>query len=371
MRSHILVTGGAGFIGSHLTDALIASGYQVRILDNLESQVHEKKSPAYLNKHAEFIFGDVGDSTVVTKALQGIDIVYHLASRVGVGQSNYQIKEYVDVNIGGMANILQSIVTQKSPVKKIIMTASMTSYGEGNYRCTTCGIVKPALRDLSHLRQHHWDPYCPTCNKRISPVATSENALINNNSIYALTKNAQEAMLLLFGTLYKVPIVSLRCFNVYGPRQSLSNPYTGVSAIFISRLKNNKQPVVYEDGKQTRDFISVHDVVRAAMASMTHDAANGQVINIGSGRPTSVLEMATILATLLAKEIHPSVTGKYRINDIRHCIADIRKAKKLLNWTPQVSLPDGLNELIEWSKGEKARDSFENAQQKLRNQKLL
>jgi dTDP-L-rhamnose 4-epimerase len=290
---------------------------------------------------------------------------------VGVGQSNYEIASYTKANVGGMANLLDVMVNKKLPVQKIIMIASMTSYGEGQARCPHCGIVKPDLRPAEQLAKSDWVVRCPLCNKATEPVATDEITPLANNSVYSLTKYMQEQTMLLMGHLYATPVVSLRCFNVYGPRQSLSNPYTGVSAIFLSRLKNDHQPVVYEDGMQTRDFISVHDVVNALTIAMTKDEANYQVINIGSGMPTPIIDVANILAGLLEKNITPLMNGEYRLNDLRHCFADIAIARKVLGWKPKVTMEQGFAELIDWSREEEAEDLFEDAQEQLRNHKLL
>lgn len=368
---NILITGGAGFIGSFLTDALIEKGYGVTILDNLEEQVHNGKKPSYLNKKAKFIKGDVRDYATFKKALKNSDVVFHLAASVGVGQSNYQIKKYIDTNVGGMANLLDIVVNNKTSVKKILMTASMTSYGEGDYRCKTHGIVKPELRNEKQLKKKDWNVYCPRCKKPTIAVATGEHSAINNNSIYSLSKNVQETMLMLTGKMYAIPVASLRCFNVYGPRQSLSNPYTGVTAIFINRLKNDTQPVVYEDGEQTRDFISVHDVVAALIKAMESTKANYEIFNIGSGKPTSIKKVAEVLAKLLKKKISPKIDGSYRKNDIRHCYADNKKAKKLLSWKPKVTLKQGFTELIGWSQTEKTNDLFKKAEKELEDKNLL
>ena len=368
---HVLVTGGAGFIGSFLVDSLIKKGYKVRILDNLEKQVHQNKIPSYLNQKAEFIKGDVRDYEVFEKALSNVDVVFHLAARVGVAQSNYEIKDYTDTNIGGMANLFDIIVNKKKNIKKVVMTASMTSYGEGNYRCMSCGVVKPDLRREDQMKKGRWELECPNCESLITPVATKEEASVNNNSIYALTKNVQEELLLLLGKLYKIPVVSLRCFNVYGPRQSLANPYTGVTAIFIARLKNNKSPVIYEDGMQTRDFISVHDVVDGLIKVMEGRKADYQIMNMGSGTPISITDIAKTLALLLKKNIKPILTYKFRKNDIRNCFADISKAEKILGWKPKITLKDGMKELITWSEQEESNDLFEKAEKELRAKKLL
>lgn len=364
---NILVTGGAGFIGSFLVDELIKNGYRVRIFDNLEKQVHQGKKPSYLNKKAQFIKGDVRDYNALKKAIGGIDAVFHLAAAVGVGQSNYEIKRYIDVNIGGTANLLDILVNTKHKVKKIITNSSMTGLGEGNYKCAKCGIVRPALRDEKQLKKKDWEIYCPNCGRRITPVATTDNATEFPNSIYAISKKAQQDTLLMFGKTYNIPCVALRCFNVYGPRQSLSNPYTGVTAIFISRIKSNQSAVVYEDGLQTRDFVSVHDTVRATIAALEKNTANNQVINIGSGKPTSIRRVAETLSRILKKPNLIKLSGESRKGDIRHCFADIRKAKKLLDWTPKITLREGLGQLVEWSASQKAEDKFLVAEKELKS----
>lgn len=368
---NILVTGGAGFIGSFLVDRLIADGYKVRILDNLEDQVHQGNKPKYLNKAVQFIKGDVSDYSAVNGSLKGIDAVFHLASAVGVAQSNYQIKKYVDFNIGGMANLLDVLVNTKHQIKKVVTISSMTGYGEGNYKCEKCGVVRPPLRDERQLKKKDWNFYCPNCGKVIKPISTDEKALDYPNSIYGLSKKVQQDMLLMIGKIYGIPSVVLRGFNIYGPRQSLSNPYTGVTAIFISRLKNNKQAVIYEDGLQTRDFISVHDVVDAFILTLEKDEANYQVFNVGSGKGTTILEVAQTLSKLLEKSGLIQVTEEFRKNDIRHCFADILKAKKLLGWEPKISLEQGLKELIEWSNTEKADDKFIYAEKELKDRGIL
>ena len=367
----ILITGGAGFIGSFLSDKLLTLGYRVRIFDNLEPQIHRGSTPEYLNPGVEFIRGDVRDYALLANALEDVDIIFHLASRVGVGQSNYQMKAYTDANIGCMANLLDIVINRKLPVQKIIMTASMTAYGEGNYICALCCIIKPPIRTKQQFIKNQWDPVCPSCAGTIAAAQTSEEASLDAGSIYALTKHTQEEMLMLVGKMYRIPVISLRCFNVYGPRQSLSNPYTGVAAIFISRLKNNKRPVVYEDGEQTRDFVSVHDVVDALVAAMIKDSANYKACNIGSGKPTKIRDIATILAKILNKDIEAKITGEYRSNDIRHCFADIRRAHRLLGWKPRISLKTGLAELIKWSQDQRADDDFEQSEKELRDKNLL
>lgn len=367
----ILVTGGAGFVGSFLVDKLIQNGYSVRILDSLEEQVHQNTIPSYLNPEAEFIKGDVREYQTIQKALDGIDAIFHLAASVGVGQSNYQIKKYVDTNIGGTANLLDILVNSKNQVKKIITISSMTGYGEGNYSCQNCGVVRPFLREEQQLSKKDWNLYCPNCKRIIEPIPTDENATDFPNSIYGFSKKAQQDMFFITGKLYKIPTVVLRGFNIYGPRQSLSNPYTGVTAIFISRLKNNQSAIIYEDGLQTRDFISVRDVVDAFILSLEKNEANYQTFNMGSGHGTTILEVAQTLSKLLGKTGLIEVNQESRKNDIRHCFADNSKAKKLLGWSPKITLEEGMKELIKWSENEKAEDQFTKAQLELKLKGLI
>lgn len=371
MKKKILVTGGAGFIGSFLVDKLIQEGHTVKILDSLENQVHHGKKPIYLNPNACFIHGDVRNTNDVAKALNDISVIYHLASRVGVAQSNYEIEEYVSGNVSGMAMVLDTVIKKKLPIEKILMTASMTSYGEGDYLCNTCGKVKPPLRIASSNVSGSFEPECPKCGGILSAIATNESSKLTNNSIYSLTKYMQEQILFHVGEMYRIPVVSLRCFNVYGPRQSLSNPYTGVAAIFISRLKNGSRPVVYEDGRQTRDFISVHDVVDALVLALENEKANFQKMNIGSGKAIAITDVAQKIASLLSVSIEPEITMKYRVNDIRHCFADTSLARRLLGWTPKISFEEGMTELIEWSKDQESVDNFVIAQKELQAQSRL
>ena len=367
--SRVLVTGGAGFIGSFLTDALIERGHAVRILDTLEEQVHSGNPPPYLNPAAEFIRGDVRDSTEVENALKNIDVVCHFAAAVGVGQSQYEIKRYVDVNAGGTATLLDCIVNKKLPIRKILLPTSMTAYGEGVERCPTHGNIRPHQRSFEALKENAWDMRCPDCNAVVEPVPTSEDALPNPATVYALTKLWQETLLLNAGATHGIPVVAFRLFNVYGPRQSLKNPYTGVTAIFLSRLKNGQPPVIYEDGLQTRDFVSVHDVVQAFLLAMEKPDADGKVLNIGSGSGTSILTIARTLARLTQSTVQPHFGG-CRMNDIRHCIADTTKAKQLLGWQAEVSFDDGMEELVAWSKGQEATDTFAQAEALLQSHRL-
>lgn len=355
----ILVTGGAGFIGSWLVDELIKKGYAVRILDNLEPQTHGGKIPSYLNKKAEFIKGDIRNLSTFKKALEDINIVFHLASSVGIGQSNYQIRKYTQTNVLGTANLAQILINQKTKVKKVIFPASMTGLGEGYYFCSVHKKVRPQIRSKTQLAKGDWELHCPICKKIVKPIPTDEKAEEHPESIYAITKRASQNILLTIGQMYEIPTIALRLFNVYGPRQSLSNPYTGVTAIFTSRLKNNEPIVIYEDGKQTRDFVSVHDVVDAFLKASVSTKANYELINIGSGKPTTIKKVAQVLSNSLDIKGKIEIPGNFRVNDVRNCYADIKLAKKYLNWKPKTTFQKGIEELVNWSKNEKATDTFE------------
>ncbi len=357
---NILVTGGAGFIGSHLVDSLIAKGYHVRILDNLYRQIHPTgRLPSYINKKADFIKGDVTNRKDWEHALSDIDAVFHFAAAVGVGQSMYEIDHYIRVNSLGSAIFLDLLANSRHTVKKIIVAASMSSYGEGSYKCLNCGLVRPPLRSFVRLQKKDFNVYCPNCGKILLPLPTAESVNQNSNSIYAITKKNQEEMVLNIGHAYNIPAVSLRFFNVYGPRQSLSNPYNGVVAIFISRIKNGKSPIINEDGHQTRDFIHVRDVVEANITSLEDDRANYQIFNIGSGSPVTIKDVAKIVIDIYQSELKPKITYKVRKLDVRHCYADINRIKKLLNWRPKVELTEGLKEVIKWSKNQMAEDKLD------------
>ncbi len=356
----VLITGGAGFIGSHLADELLQSGYQVRVLDNLLAQVHgpTRRRPAYLSQEVEFIEGDVRDSGIVRQALAGVRAVFHLAAAVGVGQSMYEMKHYASVNTVGTAVLLESIMD--APVEKLIVASSMSIYGEGRYANSEGHIVPALPRTVEQLRSGRWELFDEQ-GRPLRPVPTDESKDPHIASLYALGKYDQEQMTLMVGRTYGFGVTALRLFNVFGPRQALSNPYTGVLAIFASRLLNDKPPLLFEDGLQRRDFVSVHDVARAARLALENPAANDQVLNIGSGRSYAIREVAEKLAQTLGKSIEPVITGKYRTGDIRHCFADISKAERLLGYQPQFYLEENLPELADWLGGQVAVDHVERA----------
>jgi dTDP-L-rhamnose 4-epimerase len=365
MKKRILITGGAGFIGSHLTDELLAHGYLVRVLDSLIPQVHGESSarPDYLSSEAELISGDVRDPTAVERALQGIDAVFHLAAAVGVGQSMYQIGHYTSVNNGGTANLFECLA--KHPVERLVVASSMSIYGEGLYRDKPGRLVTGTERSIEQLKARLWELY-DADGSELTPVATPETKLPTLSSIYALSKYDQERMCLILGRAYGIPTVALRFFNVYGTRQSLSNPYTGVLAIFASRLLNKQPPLINEDGNQKRDFVSVLDVAAACRLALESPDAEGHAINIGSGVAVSVLELALLLAEMLErKEAGCEVTLRYRKGDIRHCYADIGLANRLLGYQPKVSLKAGMVDLVEWLEGQTAKDYVTRAQEEL------
>jgi dTDP-L-rhamnose 4-epimerase len=367
----ILVTGGAGFIGSFITDALVEEGHDVRILDSLEPQVHQNKTPDYLNPKAEFIKGDVRDASILKEALKDIEIVFHQAALVGVGQSMYQVKRYLEVNTLGTANLMDFLINSNNNVKKIIVASSMSTYGEGSYKCDKCGIVNPSLRTEQQMKTNQWELHCPSCNNIVVPIPTKESKIQDITSIYALSKKDQEDMVINLGKTYGIPTVALRYFNVYGPRQSLSNPYTGVAAIFMSRIKNNHPPIVYEDGMQSRDFVSVHDVVQANILAMKDNNANYEIFNVGSGKIITIKSIAEKLSKLYNVDIKPKITNQFRKGDVRHCFADISKIRSKLGYDPKISFEEGMKELITWSSDQQAFDKFDQSVEELKKKGLL
>jgi len=355
-RQNVLITGGAGFVGSHLADALLERGDKVRVFDNLSPQVHPEGPPAYLSPDVEFQHGDMRDREAVGRALDGMDVIFHLAAAVGVGQSMYEITNYMGSNTQGTAVLLQALLDSRQKVQKLIVASSMSIYGEGRYLCSECGEVAPEYRTAEQLKARRWELACPRCERVLTPIATDESKPLNATSIYALSKRDQEELCLIYGRTYGLPVVALRYFNIYGTRQALSNPYTGVAAIFASRLLNGNPPLVFEDGLQMRDFVSVHDVVAANLLAMERSHADGRAINIGSGEPVSIREVAAALAAALGKDVPAHITGKSRAGDIRHCFADISAAKNLLGYSPRVRFSHGVNELVAWVKQQRADD---------------
>jgi len=370
MLKKVLVTGGAGFIGSHLVDLLVEEGYQVKTLDSFHTQVHKEK-PTYLNPACEYIEGDIRDRKLLSSLVADVEGIFHLASRVGVGQSMYQIEEYVDENVRGTAVLLDILANEKHNIKKLVVASSMSIYGEGAYNCDACGVVYPVEREVSDLRQGMWEMKCPHCKAVVHPIPTPENKPLCPTSIYAQTKRDQEEMCLLIGKTYGIPTVALRFFNVFGSRQALSNPYTGVVAIFSSRIINGNPPIIFEDGKQTRDFIHVKDIAKACFLSYEKEEADYQVFNLGRGKPVSIGEISRLLQKILKKEVGEEITGRFRKGDIRHCIADIAKLKKFLSFEPRYSLEEGMEELLYWMQNEQPEDNILKALQELEGRRLV
>jgi dTDP-L-rhamnose 4-epimerase len=365
MTKSVLITGGAGFIGSHLADELLEHGYHVRVLDNVSEQVHGRRHsrPEYLNQEVEFVKGDVRDPEVVEDALKGIESVYHFAAMVGVGQSMYQIVDYTDVNNLGTATLLEALINR--PVQKLVVASSMSIYGEGLYRNRKGELVAGCERSLEQLRAHAWELRDDE-GEELKPVATPETKQPSLASVYALSKYDQERLCMIIGRTYNIPTTALRFFNVYGTRQALSNPYTGVLAIFASRLLNNNSPMIFEDGLQRRDFVSVYDVAQAGRLALETPEANGQVFNVGSGHHFTVREVAERMSRVMGKDfVEPQITGKYRAGDIRHCFADISHARRVLGYEPRISFEEGLAELVQWLSGQAAVDRVAQASAEL------
>lgn len=348
-ETRVLVTGGAGFVGSHLVDALVQRGEKVRVFDNLDPQVHGPGAarPGWLSPEAELVIGDMRDPDAVNHALRDVQVVYHLAAAVGVGQSMYRIAEYTATNTLGTAHLLQTLVDREMELDRLVVASSMSIYGEGRYERLDGSEPNVVQRSPEQLRAHHWE-LRDADGTVLRPIPTDEDKPLDPTSIYALTKADQEKMCLQVGAAYGIPTVALRFFNIYGPRQALSNPYTGVVAIFSSRLLNGEAPLVFENGEQRRDFVSVHDIVQALLLAGESQAAIGQAINVGSGESVSVREVAETLARVLGVDVSPELTTRYRVGDIRNCFADISRARALLGYEPRVSFEQGLEELVAW-----------------------
>jgi dTDP-L-rhamnose 4-epimerase len=363
----VLITGGAGFIGSHLADRLLADGHDVRALDNLDRQVHaDGERPDYLAGDVELQIGDIRDRDAVRLALEGVEAVVHFAAAIGVGQSMYEIERYTSINAIGAAVLLEEAVERRDAIRKFLVASSMSIYGEGQYRNLRTGEsgLAPWLRPESQLAAREWEVLADD-GTPLEPEPTTETKPLRPTSIYAIGKRDHEEMFLAVGAAYGIPTVALRFFNVYGERQALSNPYTGVAAIFSARLLNDRPPVVFEDGAQTRDFIDVRDIVRCCALALEQDGADGRTLNVGTGRPTSVNDVARVIAQGLGKEIEPEVVNQYRAGDIRHCYADTQLANELLGFRAEIPFEAGMEELLAWLEGQEAADSVDAAREAL------
>lgn len=359
----ILITGGAGFIGSHVADRFLAGGWQVRVLDCLDPQVHgpSRQRPSYLDPRIELIQADINNRAAVQDALDGVDILSHHAACVGVGQSMYDIARYARTNALGAATVLDVVANERHTLRKLMVASSMSIYGEGLYACATHGTVTPLPRSAARLRGRLWEMPCPVCGAELLPLPTPEGKPIDPNSVYAIHKRDHEELFRVIGKAYGIPNVAFRYFTVYGTRQALSNPYTGVFAIFISRLLNHKPPMVFEDGLQRRDFVSVLDVAEANWLAANQSEADGEVFNVGSGAAVTILDVARIAGDTLGIDIAPELCGKAREGDIRHCCADIGKIVQRLGWQPRHKLEMEARELAAWVGSQQAEDMVDAA----------
>ena len=370
MSETILITGGAGFIGRAVSTELLQRGHRIRVLDSLIEQVHgDRQRPADLAEDAELIVGDVRNKDVVTRALKGVDSVIHLAAEVGVGQSMYAVERYTSVNETGSAVLFEALIHQ--PVRRVVTASSMSIYGEGLYQDADGNLVENAERKPRSSDTDSWDPL-DLKGRPLTPIATNESKRPSLASIYALGKYVQERQTLIMTQAYDMEGTCLRLFNVYGPGQALSNPYTGVLAIFSSRLSNGQRPMIFEDGEQRRDFVYVGDVARAFCEALVHPDAPGEVFNIGSGQERSVRDVATSIARSMNRnDIEPEITGKSRIGDIRHCFCDGRKAQEVLGFRSTNDFDEGLAELAEWVAGQEAQDRVDEARAELEAKGLV
>jgi dTDP-L-rhamnose 4-epimerase len=369
----VLVTGGAGFIGTHLVKALASRGHQVSVLDALDPQVHGQNGGPSAGKDFELIRGDILDDATLTQALAGIEVVFHQAASVGVGQSMYEPAAYTRVNSLGTAMLMEKIAAPDSKVEKVVVASSMSLYGEGKYACQECGPTHPSPRRREQMSLGEWEPACPRCGALLAPLPTDEETASVPTSVYAITKRCQEETVLVMGRAYRIPSVALRYFNVYGPGQSLSNPYTGVAAIFASRILNGVPPVLFEDGLQSRDFTHVSDIVQANLLAMERSEADYRVLNVGTGRRTALLELTRGLLHKLRPEgdVQPQVAGSFREGDIRHCYADISQIQKTLGFEPRISLEYGFDDLADWARTQRPEDRTEQALGELRSRGLV
>ena len=373
---NILISGGAGFIGSNLTKKLVSKGYNITILDNLSKQIHGKdqKSELYnsIKEISTFILGDVCNEEDWKKSLKGQDAVIHLAAETGTGQSMYEISRYNDVNILGTSHLLDFLANNKNSVKKLIIASSRSIYGEGKYKCENHGVVYPNDRIVSNMMKGKFDLFCDACGSELNLMPTDENSKIHPSSIYGITKQQQEQMTLLMGKSLGIPAVALRYQNVYGPGQSLSNPYTGILSIFSTRMLNGNDIDIYEDGEESRDFVFIDDAVEATILALEKEEANHQIFNVGSGETTSVSQVANSLKKLYDSNVNISIGGSFRLGDIRHNYADLNKIKNLLGFTAKFDFQTGISRFADWVKTQGVKeDKYEQSLNELKNKGLI
>ena len=374
----VLITGGAGFIGSHIALKLIQKGYEVTVLDSLLAQIHglapELTSPLYLSikDKVRFFKGDVTCYSDFEAALKDVDFVIHLAAETGTGQSMYEIKRYVDVNIGGTAVLLDLLTNSNHHVKRVVVAESRAIYGEGKYFCNKCGYVYPTERKNEDLAKGDFECHCPKCGGQLTLVATTEDSAIHPSSVYGIGKQVQGQLVHLVCKNIGVESVSFRYQNVYGPGQSLTNPYTGILSIFSTRIKNHKEINIFEDGKETRDFVYIDDVVDATVSGMEIQEANGHVFNIGTGVATDVLTVAQTLCKCFGIVVPLRVSGNYRLGDIRHNYADISLAKRILGFQPKWSFDEGISQFTEWVNHQVLQqDNYESSLEEMKRKGLF
>lgn len=371
--SSILITGGAGFIGSHTADALVRAGHDVRVLDILDPQVHGESSgfPAYMNPAVECLQGDVRDSGKLTHALKGIDAVFHFASMTGVGQSMYDIRSYVDVNVTGTAALIEAIVKNNIALKAFVLASSRAVYGEGTHQCPEHGIIYPLPRRREDMQAGRFDCYCPQCDSVLSPLPTAEDKPAQPLSVYARTKLQQEELCGYAAQTFGLPVRMLRYFNVYGSRQSLSNPYTGVVSIFFSRIKAGQPVYLYEHGKPGRDFVHVSDVVRANLLALQAAIEPGTCINVGTGHEHTIAMIAAALGKASGSVPDLQDRGEFRVGDIHSCYADLARAGSLLGYAPGVSLEQGMREFAGWAGEQESVDLYQRTVDELQRYNLF
>ena len=372
---NILITGGAGFIGSRLCEKLFDQGNNVTVLDNLSEQIHGNGESFLFNKIKDkctFIKGDVRDKNDWVRAIKNQQIIIHLAAETGTGQSMYEVEKYTNVNVIGTSHMLEILANSNHNVKKIIVASSRSIYGEGKYNCKTHGVQYPSKRKEEDMKKGEFNPKCSMCNSSLNVLPTDEQSKIHPSSIYGINKQQQEQMVMLMGESLSIPSISFRYQNVYGPGQSLSNPYTGILSIFSTRILNGNDLDIYEDGEETRDFVYIEDAVDATILGIEKEEANGHIFNVGSGVSTRVLDVANTLKRLYNSEINITVSGKFRLGDIRHNFADLSKSKDILGFTPKYNFERGITEFVNWVKTQEVmEDKYEKSIQQLKNKGLI
>ena len=371
----ILITGGAGFIGTHLTAMAHAAGHQIRILDNLSPQIHGEKPEFQPPAGVEFIRGDITKRGDIERSLAGIDTIVHLAAETGTGQSMYEIERYYGVNVQGTALLFDVLANAPNVVRKIVLASSRSVYGEGAYQCSVCGpgsgrcYPRPRLPD--QLAAHQWEPRCPNCGGFVQAVATRESDAVAPASVYAASKLAQEHLVSVCCGSLGLGSAILRFQNVFGEGQSLKNPYTGILSIFSTRIRLGLSLPIFEDGRETRDFVHVEDVAGAVMNCVENDHMREGVVNVGMGQATSIEDVARLLCRIMNSSIQPEVTGQYRVGDIRHNFADIGQLVAS-GFRPRISLDEGMRRFCEWVMTQPVpADLLEKANQELKARNLM